>query len=155
MVLFIPRPLGIISRRPCPRVCPGGTLPSGHVRKRPLGLHFFLLTLKSLYIRRYSSCHYPQAKLRVKRKVEIQTYGWTGDTKDERESHGCYGRMRLVGDDAAASCPMRRGVGFLPDAVRRRLRYHLVSKVLCTDGEGWRLSTFRNIEQDVANQGRM
>ena len=41
--------------------------------------------------------------------------------KDERESRGCGGRMRLIGDGAAvASCPMRRGGGFLPDAAPRR-----------------------------------
>ena len=33
---------------------------------------------------------------------------------DERESHGCEVRMQLVGDGVAvASCPMRRGAGWL------------------------------------------
>ena len=57
----------------------------------------------------------------MKRNVETQTYGWRGDIKDERENRGCGGRMLLIGDGAAvASCQMRRGVGFLPDAAARR-----------------------------------
>ena len=84
--------------------------------------------------------------------------------------------MKLIGDGAAvASCPMRRGGGFLPDAARlpdeaRRwllarccaavascqwLRGHLSSSILRTDIEGWRVSKVRNVEQDVANRGRM
>ena len=88
---------GYINRRPCPRV-----RPRGHTTQRARG-EIFKLSL-------------------LKRKVETQTYGWRGDMKDDHESRGCGGRMLLIGDGATvASCPMRLGGGFLPDAERRWL----------------------------------
>ena len=58
---------------------------------------------------------------------------------------------------ARVECANRRrsGGGFLPDAARRWLRCHLSSNVLRKESEGWRMSKFENVEQDVANRGRI
>ena len=85
--------------------------------------------------------------------------------------------MLLVGDGAAvASCPMRRGGGFLPDAARRWLlarcgaavascrwaaavasfKVVICRRMYCAPiARVGGCQSFGNLEQDVANRGRM